>query len=347
MRPRHVATLTVLGALLGALLVFRPVDGRAVRPAPRAAQAITPTPAGDARVGVSVERLASTLAGQTVPARSGVTLDRYTYQLGASVALNFTGPVLLYVERGTLQIERAGILLTLTSGPFPSPNPGAPGGPAGNVARQHRPLAPGAAATLNPGDSLSATDGNVGATRNAGDGPLVLTVLLVSPDPIPAPTATATAVAADAGCLAPSPPAVSASAGQPIVSVNASGGGSVRVRATSAGTTVELDDLTLSPKQVVMTQTIPDGDANSQYISLEIEIENRGADPLVLDPAVFRLVDADGQDYPPRCGDPPTADVVAPGASATGWVTFAFPVTAIPTDIVIALGGARVSLRLP
>lgn len=141
------------------------------------AQDGTPTGLGNLPEGIGIERLADTAS---LPFASGDTsagLARYTYGPGARLEISYPGPILAYVETGTLALDAVGLAVSVRQ-PQQVTVEATPGGGQSVSIRQEAgaPVA-GASAEVATGGSIYAPDGALGPTRNPGDEPLVLLVV--------------------------------------------------------------------------------------------------------------------------------------------------------------------------
>lgn len=122
--------------------------------------------------GVSIQRLAAT---PPLPLWSdvpiSVSLQRITYETGTDYHAQFAGPVLLYVEAGSLSIVYTGEPLTLMSGPEVTATQAV----GSNLAR-------GDEIRLAHGESVLFPDGDTGMTRNNGQDQLVVLAMLIVPE---------------------------------------------------------------------------------------------------------------------------------------------------------------------
>jgi hypothetical protein len=336
------AIVAVLGAaLLGSTLAAgqtTPEPESGVRDAP-------PTRAPELVAdGVRIERLASTLADLSTPPGTSYGLDRYTYEPGASYDATYAGPTILYVEEGTLAIEGSGGPIAITRGLDTT------------VLRGEMALEAGTVFTLSVGESAFAPTGDFGLTRNAGETPLVLLVLLVVPQPpltTDAPVvATATGARPGECATVPAPPA-GPSDRQPVVSVRGTGSRTVRVVARDGVTSVELDRVRVTTGRLLPAAPVPAPAPGERYVALEaleLTVENLGDEPLPIGAADFQLEDAAGGSSPALCGGVgPTlaGDPLPPGESRSGWVTFEVTASAEPERIVYQAPGGQIVFGLP
>ena len=103
-----------------------------------------------------------------------LTLNRVAYAPGAAIAAYpHTGPVLAYVEAGTLALPTAGGQVDVTHTVVPA----TPGAQSGTPVL----TTPGTTATLRAGDSAFIHAGTVSAASNPGTGQLTLLVLALAP----------------------------------------------------------------------------------------------------------------------------------------------------------------------
>jgi hypothetical protein len=151
--PLLVGALTLVGVLPPVL--------------PSAAQVATPTP--DASPGVQVEALVGTPSLPVLPPDTSLTVQRITYQPGATSELAYPGPVLYYVESGLLAV------------PF-SPGGGRAILDAGDEPPRPRPSGTGGEVVLTAGQAILANSGDLGPTRNPGDEPAVVLAVLLVPE---------------------------------------------------------------------------------------------------------------------------------------------------------------------
>lgn len=286
---------------------------------------------------VTIEQLAET--STVLDGEGAVTnaLSRYTYQIGGRLRVPYNGPVLIYIESGRMQFEATGAPLAITRGAAAGQTP-APGRVNEILEGDQAPSA-GELFTLEAGDSVYAPGGDLGLTSNAGDGELVVLAVVTVPPPAEAPDETP--AVATSGCETIEAPGLNA--GRPVGAVSARGGSTVRVNATSAGTTIQLDDVTIRPLRFV------DGlGEGGTYAALEVEFENLGDQPLLFETSSFVLT-ANGSPLNAICGGvaPTVVDQeIAPHGKLAGWVTFELPSGAAAESMVIQVGRAEISFSV-
>lgn len=136
---------------------------------------------------VGVEQLFNTPPIAQLPPDTSVSLSRVTLQPGGSRNVRGAGPVVYYVETGSLALREPrddSPQVLMYSGPAGTPPP------LGSDGRD---------AVLPPGYAVLVEDGVLGPIRNPGDGPLVLLALGFVPEHLEqgeSTTARATAVPA-------------------------------------------------------------------------------------------------------------------------------------------------------
>ena len=163
-----------MAALLGAVLVVGATIGNATAFPGR--QALTEIPEG-----IRIENLAAA-PDLPFPLREiGASLDRYTYAPGAQLEVPYVGPVLIYVESGTLSLDGVGNQVDIVYPPDVVEQP-LTGEPIAESQVGEAPLV-GERAEVGMGGSVYAATGDVGPTRNGGDEPLVLLVVLFVSEP--------------------------------------------------------------------------------------------------------------------------------------------------------------------
>ena len=166
--PRWALLVILLGAMLGSAVVFgaRSSDSNA---AP-ALQSLDEVPAG-----ITVEPLA---AASDLPFGSGdgdAVLLRYTYAPGARLDVPYAGPILVYIESGTLALEGVGDHVSILAPPHDIEQP-LTGGRLGKRQKGTATLA-GSRVNVEAGGSVYAETGELGPTSNQGDSNLVLLVV--------------------------------------------------------------------------------------------------------------------------------------------------------------------------
>lgn len=118
-----------------------------------------------AESGVAVRTLSSGEATRLPSAPVVLALGRATLVPGAGLPAHAaTGPEVIAVEAGTLELTRTGAQVRI-----------------GRQDGKQMHLAPGQAATLGPGDAACRLPGSVGRLRNVGDGSLTFWLLTVTP----------------------------------------------------------------------------------------------------------------------------------------------------------------------
>jgi hypothetical protein len=133
-----------------------------------------------------IEKLAETPPLPPFTASTTASMQRLIYEPGATLDLDFPGPALYYVERGSLSFHFDGERLSIVYPPE--------GRNSGRVE-----IFEDAESRVTIGYAVYAADGALGATLNSGDAPLVVLALLLAPQPSDAEvgvdTTEATAVA--------------------------------------------------------------------------------------------------------------------------------------------------------
>lgn len=126
--------------------------------------------------GIGIEWLAVAPELPFRPKETGAFLQRHTYAPGAQLELPFVGPVLMYIESGTLTLDRVGNEVAVV---YPAKIVEQPltGNQLAKL-QESEALPVGSHAEVGAGGSVYAMTGEVGPTRNAGDDALVLTVVL-------------------------------------------------------------------------------------------------------------------------------------------------------------------------
>lgn len=152
----QICALALLVALTAAAGAHEPTGGTPATPHERAAFE-----------GVTFESLASTPPLPLGPPPTSAEMQRITFEPGATLALPYHGPVLYYVERGTLGLDLDGRQLTFTG-----VGQGEPFG-----------VQEGREIQLSVGQAVYAEDGDLGPVRNAGSEPLVILALVMVPEP--------------------------------------------------------------------------------------------------------------------------------------------------------------------
>jgi hypothetical protein len=169
---RWVALATLLGALLIPGVAMVTVMASASR------QVFSEVPEG-----IRIEALASAPELPFGPGDTTAVLFRYSYAPGASLEVPYVGPVLVYVESGTLTLDAVGedVELLYAENVVENPLSGEP------ISRSQvgevNPV--GGRATLEAGGSAYASAGDLGLTRNAATGELVLLVVQFVSEPEP------------------------------------------------------------------------------------------------------------------------------------------------------------------
>jgi hypothetical protein len=170
--PRRVAVAALLGAMLvvgAALADATAFPGR---------QAVTAIPEG-----IRIETLAAALDLPFRPRETVAVLQRYTYAPGAQLDLPYVGPVLMYVESGTLSLDGVGNQVDIVYPPDVVEQP-LTGETIAESQVGEAPLV-GEQAEVGMGGSVYAATGEIGPTRNGGDEPLVLLVVVFVSEPRP------------------------------------------------------------------------------------------------------------------------------------------------------------------
>ena len=158
-----------MAALLGAVLVIGAALADATAFPGR--QAVTAIPEG-----IRIETLAAALDLPLRPRETVAVLKRYAYAPGAQLDLPYVGPVLIYVESGTLSLDGVGNQVDIVYPPDVVEQP-LTGEPIAQSQVGEAPLV-GEHAEVAMGGSVYAATGEVGPTRNGDDEPLVLLVVL-------------------------------------------------------------------------------------------------------------------------------------------------------------------------
>jgi hypothetical protein len=137
-------------------------------------QEATPPPYYELPEGLTIDALADT-PNIKPPSDStfSVGVSRYTYEPGVSFELEYHGPVLYVVEQGKLVVTdtKDGHLVFSATSDAIEPSPPPLGVKEGDEF------------ILVQGQSVFSEDGHLGATRNAGNGPLVVLAVLIVPNP--------------------------------------------------------------------------------------------------------------------------------------------------------------------
>jgi len=120
--------------------------------------------------------------GQT-PETAVLTLVRYSYAPGGMVSLPYPypGPVVYYVERGTLGLSAIGPAVTIV---HVTSRGGTPGTYRSATVLGPPVLTPSGRYTVAAGDYVYAMDGRLGPSYNAGAGRLVVTAAFLQPMPV-------------------------------------------------------------------------------------------------------------------------------------------------------------------
>ncbi len=152
----QIGTLALLAALAAAAAAHESPTG-------------TPAPLQEpaAFEGITFESLASTTPLPFGPPPTSAEMQRITFEPGVTLALRYQGPVLYYVERGTLGLDLDGRQLVFTG-----VGQGEPFG-----------VQEGQEIQLSVGQAVYAEDGDLGPVRNARSEPLVILALVIVPEP--------------------------------------------------------------------------------------------------------------------------------------------------------------------
>lgn len=157
----------VVGLLATAVMAAAMLPDAAARPN---RQSITDLPEG-----IQIEALAAAPDLPFRPSETSAFLMRYTYAPGAQLEVPYTGPVLAYVESGTLSLERIGSRVSIL---YPADIIDGQQERGRIAKRQVGEAAPvGGKAEVGSGGSVYAETGELGPTRNASSDPLILLIV--------------------------------------------------------------------------------------------------------------------------------------------------------------------------
>ncbi len=152
-------------------MVVAPVGSQAV------AQDRGATPRAEPLVGVTVEELTNSPPLPFRPRDTTAMLARYTFEPDGLVNYPYPGPILVYVESGTLTLEGVGPSVSILHPPREIVRATTDAGPEVAVEQIGESPAEGDAAEIAAGGSAYSADGALGTMRNVTDAPLVLLVV--------------------------------------------------------------------------------------------------------------------------------------------------------------------------
>ena len=141
------------------------------------AQGHDATPIANPLSGVAVERLTDTPPLPFRPRETTAALARYTFEPDGRVEHPYPGPVLVYVESGTLTIEGVAAFFSILNPRTEIVRGTSEPGEEASFEQIGEAPPEGADAEIPAGGSAYAADGVLGVMRNAADAPLVLLVV--------------------------------------------------------------------------------------------------------------------------------------------------------------------------
>ncbi len=172
---RRALLILLLGAMLGsAVFVGTRSSDSGAAPARQSL--------GEVPEGITVEPLATASALPFGPGDVDAVLLRYTYAPGARLDVQYAGPILVYIESGTLSLEGVGEQVSILAPRHDIEQPLT--GP--RLGKRQKGKAPhvGSRAEVAAGGSVYAETGELGPTSNQGDDVLrLLVVQFVSESP--------------------------------------------------------------------------------------------------------------------------------------------------------------------